>query len=145
MYCGFRPAVVGAAMGARREAVDAVGGMDPSLPTQHDLDVSWRLAAAGFPAVFVPDAVLHYRYRTGSREIFRQERGYGEGEVVLYRKFHGSGMRRRSLAQVTASMVRLTAALTGVRTEAGRAKIATMAGILLGRLKGTLKYRVLYL
>ena len=74
--------------------------------------------------------MLHYRYRTGARAIFAQERGYGEGEVVLYRKFHGDGMRRRSLAQVAASLARLMFALPRVRTEAGRARVATMAGIL---------------
>jgi GT2 family glycosyltransferase len=144
-YCAFRPAVVGAAMGARREAIDAVGGMDPSLPTQHDLDVSWRLAAAGYPATFVGDAVLHYRYRTGAREIFSQERGYGEGEVVLYRKFHGDGMRRRSIAKIAASVIRLLVALPGARTEEGRARIATMAGILVGRFEGSRRYRTFYL
>jgi cellulose synthase/poly-beta-1,6-N-acetylglucosamine synthase-like glycosyltransferase len=145
VFCGFRPAVIGAAMGARRDAVEAVGGMDPALPTQHDLDVSWRLVAAGLPAVFVPDAVLHYRYRTGAREIFRQERGYGEGEVVLFRKFRADGMPRRGLLRVAAAYLRLVMVVPGLRSQAGRARAATAAGLLVGRLEGSLRHRALYL
>jgi GT2 family glycosyltransferase len=144
-FCGFRPAVIGAAMGARRDALVAVGGMDPALPTQHDLDVSWRLAEAGLPAVFVPDAVLHYRYRSTAAEIFRQERGYGVGEVVLFQKFRSRGMPRRDPLRVAAAYLRLLRTLPGLHTPPGRAKAATMAGLLLGRLQGSLRQRILYL
>ncbi|MEX5632509.1 glycosyltransferase [Parafrankia sp. FMc2] len=144
-YCGFRPAAIGAAMGGRRDAIDAVGGMDPELPTQHDLDVSWRMAAKGCPTVFVPDAVLHYRYRVTARDVFRQERGYGFGEVALYRKFRADGMPGRSLPQLVAFLARLALALPGIRTAPGRARVATMAGMLLGRIEGSISYRRLYL
>lgn len=144
-YCRFRPAAIGAAMGGRRDAIDEVGGMDPTLPTQHDLDVSWRMAAHGHPTVFVPDAVLHYRYRTTARAIFKQERGYGFGEVALYRKFRADGMPGRSLPQFIASLARLLLELPGIRTSEGRARVATMAGMLLGRVEGSLNYRTLYL
>lgn len=142
---GWRPAVVGASMGARREAMAKVGGFDESLPTQHDLDISWRLAEVGVEATFVPQAVLHYRYRTGLREIFRQERGYGAGEVVLYRKFRRRGMPRRSVLQVGASYARLLVALLRVRRPEGPARLATMLGMTLGRIEGSLRHRVLYL
>jgi GT2 family glycosyltransferase len=78
-------------MAARRQPLIEVGGFDEELPTQHDLDISWRLAAAGYPATFVPEAVLHYRYRGGVRAVFDQEYGYGEGEVALYRKHRRVG------------------------------------------------------
>jgi glycosyltransferase involved in cell wall biosynthesis len=142
---GWLPAVIGASMAARREVLDKVGGFDESLPTQHDLDISWRLAALGVRATFVPGAVLHYRYRTGADELFRQERGYGEGEVVLYRKFRGQGMPRRSLLRFAAGLVRLALALPQGVTAAGRARIATLAGMIVGRVDGSLRYRTLYL
>ena len=81
-FCGYLPAVVGAAMGVRREPIERIGGFDENLPTQHDLDISWRLAAAGVEPAFVPDATLHYRYRPSARATFLQEFGYGDGEVV---------------------------------------------------------------
>jgi glycosyltransferase involved in cell wall biosynthesis len=145
VFCGFRPAVIGASMGAQRQPIEKVGGFDESLPTQHDLDISWRLAEAGYPATFVPGAVLHYRYRTGAREIFRQERGYGVGEVVLYRKFRGAGMPRRSGLHVAASFARLLIALLRLPRPGGAARFATVLGLILGRIEGSLRYRTLYL
>ncbi|GAB3252902.1 glycosyltransferase [Kineosporia babensis] len=144
-YCGYLPAVVGASMGARREAITKVQGFDESLPTQHDLDISWRLAAVGVPASFVPGAVLHYRYRTGPRQIFEQERGYGVGEVVLYRKFRQQGMPRRGPRQAIGSWARVLLALPGVLNPEGRARFATVAGMAVGRLEGSLRYRTPYL
>lgn len=142
---GFGPAVIGASMGARREPLEKVGGFDESLPTQHDLDISWRLAQAGFEATFVPGAVLHYRYRIGAKEIFRQERGYGVGEVVLYRKFRSAGMRRRTAPRVIVSVLRLLIAVARLPTPAGPARLATVSGMLAGRIEGSLRYRTAYL
>jgi glycosyltransferase involved in cell wall biosynthesis len=143
-FCGYLPAVVGASMSARREPVEAVGGFDEALPTQHDLDISWRLKRAGYPASLVPEAVLHYRYRTGSRAIFDQEFGYGEGEVALYRKHREYGLRRRSLRQMVAGYVQLVTAIATVYRQGGTARLATVLGIHLGRLRGSLRFRTWY-
>jgi glycosyltransferase involved in cell wall biosynthesis len=145
VFCGYLPAVVGASMAARRTAIEAVGRFDERLPTQHDLDISWRLHRAGFPATFVPAALLHYRYRDGLRAIFRQELGYGEGEVALYRKFRRRGLRRRGLARVAIDYGRTLAALRGVRSRDGRARFVTLLGANLGRLKGSLRQQTRYL
>ena len=145
IYCGFLPAVVGAAMGGRKEAMELVGGFDEALPTQHDLDISWRLLAEGVSATFVPDAVLHYRYRTSPREIFSQERGYGDGEVVLFRKFRSAGMPRRSRLQVAAAYIRTIVAAFGAFHPEGQARFATLVGMNLGRLEGSARHRTAYL
>jgi len=144
-FCHYLPAVVGASMSARREAIEAVDGFDESLPTQHDLDISWRLHDAGYPARFVPDALLHYRYRESLYAVFDQEIGYGEGEVVLYRKFRDRGLRRRSFPQVLVDYLRTIAALRGLRDREGQARFATLLGANLGRFKGSIKTRTLYL
>ena len=144
-FCGVGPAVVGAAMGVRREALESIGGFDESLPTQHDLDISWRLAAVGVRATFVPEATLHYRYRTSAGATFRQELGYGEGEVILFRKFRDAGMPRRGVLQVLSSYTRILAAVPGAARPGGRARLATRLGIDLGRLRGSVRLRTLYL
>jgi GT2 family glycosyltransferase len=145
LFCGYLPAVIGASMGARREAVEAVKGFDPELPTQHDLDISWRLFRAGYPASFVPGAVLHYRYRDGLKAVFDQEVGYGEGEVALYRKFRGQGLRRRGPAHVLVDYARVLHALSDIRTKEGKARFLTLLGANLGRIKGSIRFRTLYL
>jgi glycosyltransferase involved in cell wall biosynthesis len=145
VFCGYLPAVVGASMAARREAVEAVGRFDERLPTQHDLDISWRLHLAGFPATFVPAAQLHYRYRERLGAVFQQERGYGEGEVVLYRKFRDRGLRRRGTVRVVVDYARTLSALRGIRSREGRGRFATQLGANLGRLEGSLRHRTRYL
>ncbi|MBA8796137.1 glycosyltransferase involved in cell wall biosynthesis [Friedmanniella endophytica] len=145
VFCGWRPAVVGAAMGARRTVVEQLGGFDEELTTQQDLDLSWRLMDAGHDPLFVRDAVVQYRYRATPASVFRQQRSYGEGEVRLFRKHHAEGMPRRTVLQVGASYVRLARAALGLRTPAGRMRCATMAGLLWGRLRGSITQRTLYL
>lgn len=144
-FFGYLPAVVGGAMGIRRQPLDAVGGWDDSLPTQHDLDVSWRLHRAGHEATFVPEAVLHYRYRDTPLEIFRQELGYGEGEVALYRKHRQHGLRRKTLPRVLVAYARLIIALVDLPRSGGPARFATALGANLGRLVGSARLRTWYL
>jgi GT2 family glycosyltransferase len=143
--CGFRCAVVSAAMGVRREAFDKVGGFDEALETQTDVDLSWRLIAAGYSPTFVPEAVLHYRYRAGAADIFRQERGYARGAVQLYRKFRGEGMPRRTLPRVLVSYARMALTIPGLWREDGLARLATQAGSNLGLLEASIRQRTLYL
>ena len=60
-----------AALLVRRDVWDAVGGLDPHLPVfRDDLDLGWKVNAAGHRAVVVPDAVVrHVRAATtGHRE-----------------------------------------------------------------------------
>ena len=145
LFCSYLPAVIGASMSARREAVEAVGGFDEALPTQHDLDISWRLHREGVKATFVPDAVLHYRYRDSLKAIFEQEVGYGEGEVALYRKFRGDGLKRRDVPHILVDWARTLLALRGLRSLEGRARLLTLLGANLGRIKGSVKFRTLFL
>ena len=65
-------AVGTAAALVRRDAYDAVGGLDPALPVfRDDLDLGWRLNAAGHRVVVVPSARLRHARAatTGTRSI----------------------------------------------------------------------------
>lgn len=141
----YRPAVVGAGMAVSRAAFEAVGGFDPALLTQQDIDLSWRLDGAGYTAHFVPDAVVLYRYRQDVRGIFAQERRYGRGEVALYLKHSTQGMRPHPLRWVVRSWLDLALALPRIGTKAGRARAATVLGNMLGRVEASVRYRVLYI
>lgn len=143
--CGYRPAVVSAAMGVHRDALRKVGGFDESMPTQTDVDISWRLIAAGYAPTFVPDAVLYYRYRSRPHDIFSQERGYGHGEVALYRKFRSQGMQRRRLRSVLWTYARMLRFVPGLWREGALSRLATEAGKNLGRLEASIRYRTFYL
>lgn len=86
-----------------REALLAVGGFDPSFRRAgDDVDLCWRMQAAGRVLGFSPGGfVWHYR-RSTVRGYLRQQYGYGQAESLLERKhperfnrFGGSRWRGR--------------------------------------------------
>ncbi|MGV1008020.1 MAG: glycosyltransferase [Dermatophilaceae bacterium] len=145
VFWGFRPAVIGAGLGMRREAFDQIGGFDVELNTLHDIDASFRLVGAGYQPTFVPDAVVHYRYRNNVNDTFRQEFGYGRGEAAVYRKYRDEGMGRRGPLRVAAWWSRTALAVARVPLGGNPWEAATLLGHHLGRVRGSMKERVLYL
>ncbi|MGH3055251.1 MAG: glycosyltransferase, partial [Gaiellaceae bacterium] len=82
--------VAGACMVARREAVDAVGGMDEAFFMFNE-DVDWcrRMNQAGWTVAYIPDAVCVHRvgasrHRTSTRVILERHRGM----VHYFHKHH---------------------------------------------------------
>lgn len=144
---GELPFAFGMTIGVSRRLHEAISGFDVEMePAGEDVDYSWRLQRAGASFHFVPEAVSHYRLRTGLRSIFRQGRGYGEGLVLVYRKHRGSGLERpnpwrrglRGWLGVARSLLR-------ARNKAGLARFAWNLGWRTGMLAGSLKHRVLFL
>jgi GT2 family glycosyltransferase len=135
-----RPFIIGAGLGVRRSAFEAVGGYDEALDGLEDVDLSWRLADAGYSLGFVPRAVLWYRYRSSVRDTYRQERMYGQYEAALYAKHRKSVPPRR---------LRNTAGAWGqVPRQVARGNwygAVTATGHSVGRLRGSLRHHVAYL
>jgi glycosyltransferase involved in cell wall biosynthesis len=140
-----RPVVIGAAMGVRRETFEAVGGFDEAMDTQIDLDLSWRLQAAGHVPAFVPEAVVQYRYRQQLSSLWRQERAYGVGEAMLYAKHRIDGLPRRPLRRTLRGWADVAAAVPTSVTRSGRARLVTSAGAATGRVLGSIRHRTFYL
>ena len=76
--------IPGCNMAFRREALEAINGFDPQFrKAGDDVDICWRLQAAGYWISFAPAAtVWHYRRQT-PRAYLRQQAGYGEAEALL--------------------------------------------------------------
>lgn len=92
-FGGHLPFAAGAALGIRRSLHERIGGFDEELvPAGEDMDYCWRAQYAGAELRFVPDAVTHYRFRQGLKEIYGQGRNYGVGNVLVYRKHRRLGM-----------------------------------------------------
>lgn len=69
-------------------AVRSVGGFNESMRTGEDVDLVWRLDAAGLRCRYEPSIeVFHLRRPTLSR-LLEQRRGYGESTTAL-RRHHG--------------------------------------------------------
>lgn len=76
-----------AALVARTAAVTAAGGFDPGLRYGEDVDLVWRLGAAG-TVRYDPSVVAHHPPRATLVAFARQRRGYGSSAGPLARR-HG--------------------------------------------------------
>jgi glycosyltransferase involved in cell wall biosynthesis len=141
----FLPSATGGSIGMWKSVFDTVGGSDPSIAVGDDVDLCWRVQLASFSLRFVPDAVVHYRYRDTLIGIFSQGRGYGLVGPVLYRKYRHKGMPRRSWRGVVRFHGGALARLVKARSRADIAECAFLFGFRLGILEGCVRSRVLYL
>jgi len=140
---GYLPPVMGCNMAVRRETFDLVGGFDESLEAGGDFDFSWRIQLAGGTVGFDLDAVVHWRLRRGWA-YFRRSFCYGAANVELHRRFRDQGLRRQFLRGVA----RLAGVVVGaplLLVPTYRYGWITLAGLELGRIRGSLRARTLFL
>jgi glycosyltransferase involved in cell wall biosynthesis len=142
---GYLGHAVGANFAIRRAAYLEVGGCDRQFRTcSDDVDLSWRVQEAGFRIAFVRDAVVHYRFRPGVRDVARQQWNYGRAEAALYRKFRPR-MRRQPLSEVARIWFYLfTRVHQIVRGSRLRGRWIALAAYRTGRIRGSLDQRVLW-
>jgi glycosyltransferase involved in cell wall biosynthesis len=139
----FLPHASGGTLAVRRELHMAIGGFDETLPLLHDTDYCWRLQLRGVPLVFVPDAVIHTRFRNTLRETYRQARGYGEYNVLLYKRYRDQGMPPADWRRGFRGWLRLAVAARSALRPEDRMRWVRRLGWHVGRVRGCLKHRVL--
>ena len=72
----------------RADALREIGGFDPRFRTAgDDVDVCWRLQDRGGRIGYCAAAVVWHHRRASVRAYLRQQRGYGEAEAMLERKW----------------------------------------------------------
>jgi O-antigen biosynthesis protein len=80
--------IPGCNMAFRKKALEEVGGFDPQFHVAgDDVDICWRLSAAGQELGFSPAAFVWHQPRTSVGAYWRQQRGYGRAEALLERKW----------------------------------------------------------
>jgi hypothetical protein len=78
----------GCNMAITKAALIKAGGFDPMFTAAgDDVDLSWRLTAANETLAYAPGAVVIHERRATLAAYLRQQRGYGTGEGLLYRKY----------------------------------------------------------
>jgi GT2 family glycosyltransferase len=78
----------GCNVGFRKSALEAVGGFDERFRVAgDDVDVCWRLRERGWTLGFNPAAMVWHHRRGSVRAYWRQQRGYGQAEALLERKW----------------------------------------------------------
>jgi glycosyltransferase involved in cell wall biosynthesis len=92
------PFAFGCTLGIRRSAIEKIGLPDTSCQWAVDMDYGFRIHNAGYQVFLVPDAVLHYRLRSGLRARFKQGRGYGDAQILVQKKYVRSRVPAGQLA-----------------------------------------------
>jgi mycofactocin system glycosyltransferase len=87
---GRVPYVPAAALVVRRTAWDAVGGFDTALRFGEDVDVVWRLAAAGGQVRYEPASVVRHRTRPTWSGWLTQRFHYGTSAAALAQRHPGA-------------------------------------------------------
>ena len=139
-YPPYLPHAGGGGLGVRRELFRALKGFDEGLPYLHDTDFCWRAQLQGHVIQFVPEAVLHVRFRESLSSIYRQARAYAEYNVLLYKRYRAHGMPRLSF---TASLPGWRNVLWGalwLRSKEDTARWLWDFGWRVGRVQGSLKH-----
>lgn len=137
----FLPHASGSTLGVRREVHEAIGGFC-DLKNLQDTDYCWRVQLAGYDLTFVPDAVVHYRYRDSAEGVFRQAVAYGFYNVVLYVRFRPRGMPRANWRRGARKWLNLIQKTPQLRHPGKRLSVLRDFGFRVGRLAGCLRYGV---
>jgi len=80
--------IPGCNMALVRTALEAIGGFDECFRVAgDDVDICWRLQERGWKLGFSPSAQVWHHRRNSVRAYLRQQKGYGEAEALLEKKW----------------------------------------------------------
>lgn len=82
--------VPAAALVCRTEAVRALGGFDEAMRVGEDVDLVWRVAAAGHRCRYEPTVVVEHAPRSTWGLLLRQRFGYGRSAAPLAARHAGA-------------------------------------------------------
>lgn len=140
----FAPRALGSAVGVTRRALEGVGGWPEDVPCE-DMALSFRLQQCGVSVAFLPSPMVRYRVRSSLRGLFKQTRAWGYKEAMLHRDFGGLFVHDRSASLAVSEWLGTLRAVLTARSRADLAQCAVRLGYCVGRLHGSLRYRVFYL
>jgi len=141
----FLPHAGGGSLGLRRSVYETVGDFDEMLAIVHDTDYCWRLQLAGFRIAFVPQAVVHIRFRATRRELLRQALDYGRAEVSLYARYRDRGMTSFRLKDSLRAWALLGLRLPRLLRAGARERWLWKLGYRIGRIAGSVHHGTLAL
>ncbi len=145
-FSGLFPTSHGNNLGMHRSDWERIGGFDEDerLLGAEDIEFSMRAWLAGISCAFVPDAIVHYRYRTETRVLWQQGRRYGRARPMVVRLLRQRRGIRPPRFGGWRSWVWLAVHATDVLRPERRAGWVWVAGNRLGQLEGSIRYRALF-
>ncbi len=143
----FLPAPYGANCGFMKRVWAAIGGFNEKFGSGgDDFEFFWRAQLAGYGFAWVPDAVVHYRLRDRWSDIWRRQYRFGIANVQVFREFREKGIPRSSFIIAIKSWIRLL--LEAPLAMAMPSRLGwwlRAAAKRIGRIRGTILYRTIYL
>jgi glycosyltransferase involved in cell wall biosynthesis len=137
----------GGTLGVRRSLCLDVGDFDDGLPCLHDTDYCFRIQQRGVNLHFVPEAVMHIRFRDSLLDIYRQARNYAKYSIKLSKR-HRQPLEKnlkgllRPWVRYLRKWVRQIRLMPQVLNNETRGKWFWSLGWQVGRLQGSLLHRV---
>lgn len=139
-YPPYLPHAGGGTIGIKTSLFHTVGGFDESLHYLQDTDFCFKVQFTGVKLHFVPDAVIHVRYRNTIFGVYRQSRNYAEYNVVLFKRYRSLAPENPHLwKQYLDDCKKL---LISFFKRKNRYNMAWDFGRQIGRLKGCIKNKV---
>lgn len=142
---GFLPYAPSCNLGVWADVYKRTRGFNEEYPQAHDVEWSWRAQLSGFTLGFAPGAVVHYRYRNTASGVARQAYLSGVDAARLYRDYRDSGMNRPRLTRVLRTWLWLAARLPYALSRSKRGIWLRRAGEAWGRVRGSVRFRVVFL
>jgi glycosyltransferase involved in cell wall biosynthesis len=144
---GFMPYVPGGNCGVWRDVVEALAGWDEEFDRGvEDVDFCWRAQLRSFEIVTAETAVIHIRLRSSLADFARQVWRDAQSAPQLYARFRAHGMRRSSVLVAIRTWGSLVFRLPwAIGSRRWRAIWVRRAAHVLGRLRGSIRCRTLYL
>lgn len=137
--------------GMWRDVLEALGGFNERYHRgATDVELCWRAQLAGYRMVWVPESVVHHRYRDTVSGLAKQFYRFGRADAHLYRDFRGRGMPpAQPLRAIGRSVTLRLADLRRLRWRRSRGpwqreRVARHLAFRAGRIAGSVRYRVYY-
>jgi glycosyltransferase involved in cell wall biosynthesis len=142
---GFLPGVCGGNCGMWRSVAEELGWNEAFAFGSSDIEFSWRAALGSYRMEVAPEALVHKRPRRRLRELTRQWWVYGESDAQLYRHFRHLGMPKQGTGTALVGWGWLARhSLNLVSSPTRRAFWVTQAARRAGRIRGSIRYRVIF-
>lgn len=141
----FLPITFGCNLGIRRDVFDAVGGWDESYPTAaSDVEFCWRVQTAGYRFIHAPEALVAFRFRTGLLETWAQAVDYGCEEARVAKQYGAPGRQWWWFPVDAGVSLGMAPVWPWSWSRRRLGQWVWITGNLVGRIRGSIKYRTLY-
>jgi len=145
----------------KMEILNEIGAFDDSFTSGGDVDLAWRITFKGYRIVYEPKALVYHRHRRTLYGLLKQVFRYGKGHAKLFKK-HNLVFSKRYKIDILGYLsipynllLRLPFRfLTAYQysSKERRVYIATpvlnalrMFAFKLGEIRGSIRYRVIYM